>query len=307
MWRTERLRPELVSCKDIAHLFAADSTDTTASDQTTASKTDSTSQTNTAKDSSSTDSSSKTDTATGTAKKTGTQTGTGTTTGTSTGKSSKTTTSSISIDPRLPAGGISMLIPTAGATTYYRIGQYVTFAWNYTSLIVTPTAVNVLATCTMNQATYTLSSNMSVEATGKVVWDTGEYQANATVPLLTATYTLYVVDVDKDIGDVASAGHLGSQIGYPFGMYLPQPYTPLNGMLLFPMHFDIVLTRIRIQLRHVQQRPLRDRATSPEVRLWHGHYHHSVLHLVRRWLWCLVHLNFLMNVSNVFQQHIALE
>lgn len=137
-----------------------------------------------------------------------------------------------------------MLIPTAGATTYYKIGDYVTFAWNYTSLIVTPTAVNVLATCTMNLATYTLSSNMSVEATGKVVWDTGKYQANATVPLLTATYTLYVVDVDKDIGDTASAGYLGSQNGYPFGMYSPKPYTPLNGMLYFPVYSDIVLTRI---------------------------------------------------------------
>ncbi|RHZ69259.1 hypothetical protein CDV55_104912 [Aspergillus turcosus] len=207
---------------NLAHGEIAARAGTTASDQTTASQTDSTSQTNTAKDTSSTD------TATGTAKATGTQTGTGTTTGTGTGKSSKTTTSSISIDPRLPAGGISMLIPTAGATTYYRIGQYVTFAWNYTSLIVTPTAVNVLATCTLNQATYTLSSNMSVQATGKVVWDTAEYQANATVPLLTATYTLYVVDVDKEIGDVASAGYLGSQFGYPFGMYIPQPYTPLN-------------------------------------------------------------------------------
>jgi hypothetical protein len=126
-----------------------------------------------------------------------------------------------------------MLIPTAGATTYYKIGDYVTFAWNYTSLLVTPSAVNVLATCTMNSATYTLTSNMSVEETGKVVWDTGKYQANATVPLLTATYTLYVVDVDKDIGDTASPGHLGSQNGYLFGMYSPQPYTPLNGMLLF--------------------------------------------------------------------------
>ncbi|RHZ47407.1 uncharacterized protein CDV56_104643 [Aspergillus thermomutatus] len=222
---------------NLAHGEIVARADTTASDQTTAdstaSSTDSASETSTAKDSTATDSSSGTDTATGTAKETGTQTGTGTTTETATGKSSKnsktkTSTKTTSIDARLPAGGTSMLIPTAGATTYYKIGDYVTFAWNYTSLSVTPSAVNVLASCTMNSATYTLSSNMSVEATGKVVWDTAKYQANATVPLLTATYTLYVVDVDKDIGDTASAGHLGSQNGYTFGMYIPQSYTPLN-------------------------------------------------------------------------------
>ncbi|GIK07824.1 hypothetical protein Aspvir_003493 [Aspergillus viridinutans] len=216
---------------NLAHGEIAARADTTASDQTTAdsksSKTDSSSESKTTNDSSATDSSS------GTAKETGTQTGSGTSTETGTDKSgksskAKTSTKSTSIDARLPAGGTSMLIPTAGATTYYKIGDHVTFAWNYTSLVVTPSAVNVLATCTMNSATYTLTSNMSVEATGKVVWDTGKYQANATVPLLTATYTLYVVDVDKDIGDTASAGHLGSQNGYSFGMYSPQPYTPLN-------------------------------------------------------------------------------
>jgi hypothetical protein len=224
-------------------------TDTTASDESTAdsnsSKTDSASETNTANDSTATDSSSRTETGTRTAKETGTQTESGTTTETATDKSSKnsktkTSTKTTSIDARLPAGGTSMMIPTAGATTYYKIGDYVTFAWNYTSLLVTPSAVNVLATCTMNSATYTLTSNMTVEETGKVVWDTGKYQANATVPLLTATYTLYVVDVEKDIGDTASPGHLGSQNGYLFGMYSPQAYTPLNGMLLF---FYVYLTK----------------------------------------------------------------
>ncbi|GIJ88332.1 hypothetical protein Asppvi_007252 [Aspergillus pseudoviridinutans] len=222
---------------NLAHGGIEARADTPSSDQSTTdsntSKTDSASESKTTNDSKTTDSGSKTDTATGTSKETGTQSKSGTTTDTATDKSSKssktkTSTKSTSIDARLPAGGTSMLIPTAGATTYYKIGDHVTFAWNYTSLSVTPSAVNVLATCTSNSATYTLTSNMSVEATGKVVWDTGKYQANATVPLLTATYTLYVVDVDKEIGDTASAGYLGSQIGYSFGMYSPQPYTPLN-------------------------------------------------------------------------------
>jgi hypothetical protein len=169
-----------------------------------------------------------------TAKETGTQTGTQT--GKPTGKSTKSGNStSTSIDPRDPVGGISMLTPSAGATTYYKIGDLVTFEWKYTSLSVTPSAVNVVASCSKNSETYTISGNMSVSETSKVVWDTKKYQSNATVPLLTATYTLYVYDTNATLGDTASAGHLGSQIGYNFGMYTPQSYTGLNGMFRIPL------------------------------------------------------------------------
>lgn len=191
----------------------------TATDSDTASATDATE--------SATDSASESDATTGT--NTNTNTNTHTATGTASNNSSST-----SIDPRMGAGGISMLTPTQGATSYYKIGEKVTFAWNYTSLAVTPSAVNVVASCSMNDATYTISNNMSVAETGKVTWDTGKYQANATVPLLTATYTLVVYDVDGEIGDTASAGRLGSQNQFSFGMYVPQAYTPLNGMS-FPL------------------------------------------------------------------------
>ncbi|OQD64889.1 hypothetical protein PENPOL_c007G05336 [Penicillium polonicum] len=167
------------------------------------------------------------DTKTGTAtdsETTGTESGTKTT-----GKSKTTATSSISIDPAAAAGGVSMITPASSSTTYYKIGQDVTFVWNYTSLSVTPSAVNVVASCSLNSMTYTLSSNMTVKQTGSVVWDTGKYQKSATIPLLTASYTLIVYDASKDIGDAASAGYLSSQNGgYVFGMYTPQPYTPLN-------------------------------------------------------------------------------
>ncbi|CAG8143230.1 unnamed protein product [Penicillium nalgiovense] len=169
---------------------------------------------------------SNTDTKTGTATDSET---TGTETGTKTGKSKTTATSSISINPAAAAGGVSMITPASVSTTYYKIGEDVTFVWNYTSLSVTPSAVNVVASCSLNAMKYTLSSNMTVKETGSVVWDTGKYQKSATIPLLTASYTLIVYDVDKDIGDPASAGHLSSQNGgYVFGMYTPQPYTPLN-------------------------------------------------------------------------------
>ncbi|KAL5355939.1 hypothetical protein BJX96DRAFT_142080 [Aspergillus floccosus] len=206
-WGTDRVHGGIVERADTT---AADSATTGASPTTgqTAAKTDSATDTQSAK----------------TGKETATKTGA------ATGKASHTgnSTTSISVDPRMPAGGISMITPTNGATTYFKVGEFVTFAWNYTSLSVTPSAVNVVASCSLNSATYTISSNMSVQETGKVVWDTAKYQANATVPLLTATYTLFVYDVDGKPGDTAEAGHLGSQIGYNFGMYLPQSYTPLN-------------------------------------------------------------------------------
>jgi len=95
----------------------------------------------------------------------------------------------------------------------------VTFQWNYTSLSVTPSAIDVLASCSINSATYTIAANMSVEETGAVTWDTGEFQATATNPFPVASYTLIVHDSSKDVTDVPSAGHLGAYAQYVFGMY----------------------------------------------------------------------------------------
>lgn len=172
--------------------------------------------------------SASTDTATTTGTATITDTAT-TTDKTTTGTNPKTTaTTSISINPAAGAGGISMITPAATATTYYKIGQDVTFVWNYTSLSVTPSAVNVVASCSLNSATYTLTQNMSVDPTGTMIWDTGKFQASATMKLLTATYTLFVYDASKSLEAIAQAGYLSGQIGYSFGMYIPQSYTPLN-------------------------------------------------------------------------------
>jgi len=111
---------------------------------------------------------------------------------------------------------------------YYKVGEFVTFVWNYTSLSVTPTAIDVLASCSANAQTYTLTSNMSIEATGAFTWDTGEQYATATNPFPVASYTLIIHDSSKDITDVPSAGFLAAFEQYVFGMYTPQAYTPLN-------------------------------------------------------------------------------
>ncbi|KAL4932368.1 uncharacterized protein BDV17DRAFT_195087 [Aspergillus undulatus] len=144
-----------------------------------------------------------------------------------TSHSNKTT----SVDARLPPGGISMLTPASSSTTYYKIDEEITFVWNYTSLSITPSAINVVASCSLNDATYTIASNVSVEETQTVKWDTGKFNANATAPLLTATYTLIVWDDSKDIDDSAKAGELSSQNRYYFGMYTPQPYENLTNFV----------------------------------------------------------------------------
>lgn len=133
-----------------------------------------------------------------------------------------------SFDLRLPPGGIHMITPAAAATEYYKVGDFVTLAWNYTSLSVSPSAIDVVASCSANQATYTLALNQSVEETGRVVWDTGKYQATGTIPLLTAKYTLIIYDSNGSISDPAQAGYLGTYSQFYFGMYTPQAYTPLG-------------------------------------------------------------------------------
>jgi hypothetical protein len=133
-------------------------------------------------------------------------------------------------DPRDPAGGISMITPNImSGAQYYKVGDWIHFAWNYTSLQATPTAINVVATCSQNQATYTLAMNQSVGETGEVYWDTGAYQESASIPLLTNQYTLIVWDAAQPMTATPRAGYLGSYQQFTFGMYTPQPYTPWSG------------------------------------------------------------------------------
>jgi hypothetical protein len=136
-------------------------------------------------------------------------------------------------DPRDPAGGVSMLVPNQFmGSQYYKIGDFVTFKWNYTSLQATPTAINVAASCSQNNAIYTLAMNQTIQPTGEVTWDTGAYQdANQQNPLLTNKYTLIIWDAAKPMTAVPSAGYLGSYNSFQFGMYLKQPYQNLTGKL----------------------------------------------------------------------------
>ncbi|KAF7556121.1 hypothetical protein G7Z17_g1573 [Cylindrodendrum hubeiense] len=171
-----------------------------------------------------------------------TESETGTETGTATKKKSKTTTTGkkkgkttaaethTSYDAQDPAGGVSMITPvtTAQPTPLYKIGDFITFGWNYTSLQGTPTAIDVLVSCSTATETWTLTQNMTFTTNADFVWDTAEEADNAESPLLVQLYTLIIKDSDASITDSADPGYLAVYSGLEFGLYTGKPYTPLS-------------------------------------------------------------------------------
>jgi hypothetical protein len=141
---------------------------------------------------------------------------------------SKTTSKPKSYDNRLPAGGISLVTPNALAgSQFYKVGDFVTFAWNFTSLSQTPSAIDILATCTANQATYTIAVNQSASET-QVVWDT-KNTPDGQKPFLTEKYTLLIYDAESSVSAAPRAGYLAVFNSFQFGMYTPKPYVPFDG------------------------------------------------------------------------------
>ncbi|CAG8962119.1 hypothetical protein HYFRA_00005162 [Hymenoscyphus fraxineus] len=132
-----------------------------------------------------------------------------------------------------PAGGVVLVTPAVlQGSQFYKIGDKVTFAWNYTNLLATPTAVNVYATNALAKNYYTMTANMTVggNATNAVIWDTANYTSSpsgVTDPLLTAQYTLIIFDAESSVSATAQPGYLAVYNQYQFGMYLKQPYTDL--------------------------------------------------------------------------------
>lgn len=101
--------------------------------------------------------------------------------------------SSTEFDPRLPPGGVQMVTPAPlSGNQYYKIGDYVTFGWNYTSLSVTPSAIDIMASCSLNNNLYTIAVNQSVQSSQAVVWDTGaEATASAPLPMSVTSPSVY--------------------------------------------------------------------------------------------------------------------
>lgn len=165
--------------------------------------------------------------ATGDASGSATGTGTDKDASSTSKKSSKTTAASVNADD--PAGSAVMLTPQTTITSaLYRIGEFVTLGWNYTNVQVTPTAVDVVISCTTASESWTLTSNMTYETSGALTWDTGAFQSDSVQqPLLVEQYIMYIYDADSSISATAGPGELTAAAAMTFGLYTGQPYTPL--------------------------------------------------------------------------------
>lgn len=125
-----------------------------------------------------------------------------------------------------------MLTPAATAgETFVKVGTNVTFAWNYTSLTITPSGIDVLAWNGQASRAYTITHNATVHKTQTVIWDTKDYMQTAeSNPIVNGKYTLMVYDSKHGPSHIADAGHLGAYTQYTFGVYTPQSYTPWSSM-----------------------------------------------------------------------------
>jgi hypothetical protein len=143
----------------------------------------------------------------------------------------QTTSQTLTFVPQTAAaGGITITQPPQTAVSYFKIApsQTISFGWNMTSVIMTPTHLTVSAVCD-NGKTYPVGPTDGIipgTATG-VVWDIYSYQQNnPRNPLAQATYTLHIWD-DRGPGVRPRPGYLSENNQLRFAMYTPQAYTPL--------------------------------------------------------------------------------
>jgi hypothetical protein len=136
-----------------------------------------------------------------------------------------------------------MVTPNAAmGPVYYKIGDWVHFAWNYTSVIVSPTAINAVVSCSAASKTFTVISNQTIEPTGQVFWDSSQVENQ----LLTNEYTLVVWDAARPITAVPQAGVLAPDAQFTFGMYAPQPYQNWSSKSDCARSAEQVLTKNRL-------------------------------------------------------------
>ncbi|KAF8905018.1 hypothetical protein CPB84DRAFT_1814260 [Gymnopilus junonius] len=138
--------------------------------------------------------------------------------------------SQIFIPQTAAAGGLLITQPPQSSTSFFKIApsQPVTFAWNMTSVLVTPTHLTVSAVCD-NGNTYPVGPTDGIipGTASSVVWDLYAYQTNnPNKPLAQATYTLNIWD-DRGPGAPRRGGYLQQNSALQFALYTPQPYTPL--------------------------------------------------------------------------------
>ncbi|UKZ68913.1 uncharacterized protein TrAtP1_009931 [Trichoderma atroviride] len=128
--------------------------------------------------------------------------------------------------PNPPPGGVVLQTPGvfAAGAALYRIGDYVTWGWNYTNLLGTPTAIDVLISCSAVSETWTLTANMTFKTSVAYTWNSSVQATDVSQPLSNNMYTLIIKDSDAAVTQIPDPGYLGSYSQYTFGLYTSQPY-----------------------------------------------------------------------------------
>ncbi|KAL5612998.1 hypothetical protein BROUX41_003925 [Berkeleyomyces rouxiae] len=126
------------------------------------------------------------------------------------------------------AGGMSMISPqTAAFKPLYKAGDFYTWEWNYTNVRATPTAIDLILSCSSITQSWTLTSNMTWATPATFIWDSSQQANDAQKPLVPHNYTLIIKDSEDSITAAAEGGYLAVQSTFTFGIYTPAPYTPL--------------------------------------------------------------------------------
>lgn len=149
----------------------------------------------------------------------------------STSSGSNSASSTLSIPQTAAAGGVTLTQPPQLSTSFFKIasGQLVTFGWNFTSVLATPTSLTVSAVCE-NGNTYPVGPTDGIipGTATTVVWDPYSYdQNNPSLPLVQASYTLHIWD-DRGPNVGASPGYMSPNTALKFALYTPQAYTPIS-------------------------------------------------------------------------------
>lgn len=146
----------------------------------------------------------------------------------SSSESIRTRATTTKVNANSPTGNIGMVTPAASdGFQLYPIGTQITWVYNYTGVLISPTAVNVEAFCSRTQQLYTIAQNYSIKAT-TVVWDTEEYQRTGNPQIAAETYTLLIYDNAVQKTSIPQPGKLGIFNTFTFAMYTPRGNTPLS-------------------------------------------------------------------------------
>ncbi|CAD6585683.1 MAG: hypothetical protein CYPHOPRED_003173, partial [Cyphobasidiales sp. Tagirdzhanova-0007] len=143
----------------------------------------------------------------------------------------QSSSSSISIPQNAPDGGITIIEPAATAqATYYKIdsANYITFAWNFTEVLVQPSSLTLQAYCSQNSFTYPIGPTQGLAGdTIQYAWSPADYEASSgATPLAEASYTLRIFR-ENGYAAAATPGYMRSYAGTVFALYRPQSYTGL--------------------------------------------------------------------------------